>query len=307
MNILKVFLLAMFLALPAAAAERQATKQVIAKQPANAAAEVARHWSPTPFPEASDSLPPGYDGIEPKQFLALFMSKVAGIEKKNEYETSTEYERRISNKDAILNPITTSDLYAFKIDQLIYAYNADSKTYNLQPNSYGNHFEINSRYSSIFDNSTSDWFLVEASTLDSQQSQYSASNALGGQFIVTKTENIEFALAIRKSSAVFNNSLWSKPSWMDDTKVNDYHTLQKLVIPVSIEKARTLGPSSNICVLFVGRILDAKLITTQLRYEPKLKRLTDTIHNAFAIPFDLKKIVVYSKTTGEVLSTTVFR
>lgn len=61
----------------------------------------------------------------------MFKSKVDGL-KKGEFETSEEFSQRSANIDAILSPIKTSNLYAFKIHDIEgVKYNADIQTYNV--------------------------------------------------------------------------------------------------------------------------------------------------------------------------------
>lgn len=83
-------------------------------------------WEPT-----ADRLPPNYLGIDPVKFFKMFKSKVGNL-KKGEFETSKEFAKRTANKDLLLSPINTADLYAFRIADIHIDYNADAQTYLIE-------------------------------------------------------------------------------------------------------------------------------------------------------------------------------
>ena len=66
-------------------------------------------WVPTAFANDIERLPAGYQGLDPVKFLSMYKSKTSDL-KKGEFETSEEFVLRTANKDALLQPINTSDL-----------------------------------------------------------------------------------------------------------------------------------------------------------------------------------------------------
>lgn len=245
----------------------------------NPSNKIEKSWSPIPFSLNSEGLPAGFKGTDVKKFLALFTSKVTRL-KKGEFETSDDFLQRISDKDALLAPINTSDLYAFRVDDIDFVYDADAQMYKLSTS--GERYSCSE--TSLFEGSEG-WFTCKVTTAMHKRDKYLGSNAYGASTVIDRSRSIDYAIAISRST---------------------YMYLLGYVIPeslsVSVEKARSLK-NMNIAILFVGRVSDIKIINGDGKLvKPTIYEPTDLFIEEKAIPFELTKIIYYVVQTGEILN-----
>lgn len=237
-------------------------------------------WKPTAFVQKGERLPVGYTGIDPIKFYLMFKSKVDKI-KKGEFETSEEFAQRTANKDALLTPINTSNLYAFRIDNINTKYNADTQVFEID-------FHCGKEGSFLF-NDSGHWVTCTVAHFSSQTDIYTGSNAYGASVKVKRYRGKSFSLAISEDNSLLKTTL--------SFEYDNYH--DKLSIPLN--KARNLK-NTKVAVLFVGQVIDAKIEKARgLIIEPTINKPEDTFVTNEAIPFDLQKIIYYVIQTGEIL------
>lgn len=235
----------------------------------------------------------------------MFTSKVEGV-KKGEFETSEEFAKRTANKDDILAPINTSDLYAFRII-LQSKYDADTQAYTFD--------------GSCDETSDGVWVTCTVDNSTRENDTYIGSNAFGASVTVQRERGIDLALAFHYDNPIIKTVFSS---------IGDSNLAYQGKVFVPLEKARNIDKASNaipswlspkdvalfaeinqlyrtysgagISALFVGHIADAKIIERlALHIEPTINTPMDTIIIDKAIPFDVKEIIYYVDKTGEIL------
>ena len=85
---------------------------------------------PMPFSDDEGPLKAGYAGVDYKRLHSLISSKSRAIPKKGEFETSDEFAHRTADKDALLAPLSTRQLYAFQMQPIEVTYNADTQVFD---------------------------------------------------------------------------------------------------------------------------------------------------------------------------------
>jgi hypothetical protein len=237
-------------------------------------------WKPTPFALGIDHLPAGYTGLDPKKFFTLFKAKVHDLEK-GEFETSEEFEQRIADKENLLSPIKTSDLYAFRMSGSISKkYAADTQEYLLEG--------IQSCVAS--GKSTPNWVTCEIAEIIHDES-YIGSNSFGATTTVTRRRGTRLALAIQKDNSLLKSVLVGSDGYYD------YQDR----LSVTLEKARKLK-NEEFSVLFVGSISHTQIIEGKTAFgTPTIDDPIDVLITAEGIPFDLKAIIIYGSKTGEII------
>lgn len=299
MNRVAILLICLLTASTVLATEKpQKKKKLEGALVVSAPKTVAKPWEPTAFIQEGEHLPGDYTGLDPKKFLAMFKSKVEGL-RKGEFETSEEFAQRTTNQDALLAPINTSDLYAFRIDNINYTdninikYDADTQAYII-----GGSFGYSCEETYSFGKSK-DWVTCKVASVSRINDTYTGSNAYGASLPVERTRGGDFALAIPKGSPVLS-TVFSQDRYLKNT----YIYQDKLSVP--LEKARNLK-DMKIAVLFVGRVSEAKIVEGRgTRTKPKIDSPNDIFIMEEAVPFDLKKIFYYVIQTGEILGQRVF-
>jgi len=247
-------------------------------------------WKPEVFADKIDKLPANYEGVDKKQLYRMFKEKVASVIK-GEFETTSEFVKRTASKDALLAPINTSDLYAFK-KNMIFSYNADAQAYTI-----GGKYDWSCRSAAAYGNDK-DWFTCNKSAISQTEDTYVGSNAYGATFTVKRIRGNNVALAILKGT--LPSDLYSK-----DQRSNEYYNYQDL-LPVPLEKARTLK-DNKLSVLFIGQVTDARLVKGSDEIaSPTIDYPTDRYTTVEAIPFKLRKIIYYVYETGEILHQRAF-
>jgi len=107
--------------------------------------------------------------------------------KKGEFETSEELARRIANKDAVLAPINTSDLYAFRIGNINIKYDADTQAYIIGERSFGYQCKETLK---------KDWITCKVASISREHDTYDGSNAYGALIKIERERGYDFGLVI---------------------------------------------------------------------------------------------------------------
>jgi hypothetical protein len=255
-------------------------KQKKTKGTAVSAKKVVKPWEPTAFIQEGERLPVGYSGLDPKKFYAMFKSKTEGL-KKDEFETSEEFAKRTENKDALLAPINTSDLYAFQKGSTYIKYDADAQAYTIEAFCEETYYSTNI-------------LTCKMAELNREHDTYTGGNAYGASVIVRRTRGNDFALSILNDTPFFDAMFTS-------SKSNKFTHGYKDTFSIPSEKARNLK-DLTIGLLFIGRVTDAEIIVGRERLlKPEIDKPYDVEIDQLAVPFDVKKVVYYVIETGEVL------
>lgn len=277
-------------------------------QAVTAPIKVNKTWEPAAFVHPiAGNLPADYEGVDPIKFYETFKARVGNL-KKGEFETSAEFTQRTANQDALLDPINTSDLYAFQIPKdTSFKYDADTQTYKIGSEFSGGFYCNDTKWYK----SSEKWATCKIAEVSRKYDTYTGSNAYGASRTVKKTEGLDFALAIRAGSPALKSVFLQKYRYKYiDTKINleewEKRYTYKDQLHVPIEKARNFK-NMEMAILFVGRVCDAKII------EGNLDSSTATIDSPYstfireeAVPFDLKQIIYYVVQTGEIIGQITF-
>ena len=302
MKQLSLLLIGTLLASVAVAAEKSPKKKNAKDIPVAtvpAPKKVVKPWEPTAFDQDVDRLPPNYSGLDPVKFFEMFKSK-AGSLKKGEFETSEEFTQRTANKDALLAPINTTDVYAFRISDIPIKYDADAQIYVI-----GELFGYSCKKIPTF-GEFKDWVTCKVSPISRDNDTYVGSNAYGTSRTVERTWGSDFAVAIAKGSAVLSAAFTQERNlFKDDSLIkDDYWFRDRLSVP--LEKARDLK-DMKVAVLFVGRITDAQIVEGRGTFiKSKIDSPTNIRIMEVAVPFELKRLIYYVFQTGEVLGQRVY-
>lgn len=275
-----VFFLCFFAVMQAGASDKVQNK--IKKQSFLTSKSIVKTWSPMPFSQEKESLPANYLGVNPKLFLELFKSKVDGLEK-GEFETTDEFTKRLENKERLLAPINTQDLYAFRMDSIDFSYDADKKSYTAQNYSCEKTYSEDSDYRVICD----------VAEVYNFKDTYIGSNAFGASVTIHSSSTRTFGLSILNTNPVFV-SLFSNFEY-------------NYALSVPIERAKYLKENKmKIGMLFIGRINGTRVENFSSGMSPTRDFPFD-IHNLTeGVPFDIKQVIYYVIKTGEILEKKVF-
>ncbi|MFA7404924.1 MAG: hypothetical protein WC007_13095 [Pelobacteraceae bacterium] len=257
--------------------------------PSPVAEKKAEPWKPIAFDENVENLPPNYLGIDAKEFYKMFKAKLSSLEK-GEFETTEGFRKRTIDKEALIAPINTKDLYAFKIKRPSISYNADDNLYQISTN-------LEDRCRSTDDEDIG-WMTCVIFAVDRRQSSYVGSNAYGASVTISEIKGKDLSLAIHKNSSISNKLFKSEYSYGSDYIIST-------TLPIPIEKAKTIR--NGIDVLFVGRITDARIIKGAGKYhKPKFDFPNDIFISEEALPFEVKQVIYYVSNTGEILKKQSF-
>ncbi len=287
-----LLLIGTLLASVAVAAEKFPKKKTVDIPAATAQKTVVKPWEPTAFDLNVDRLSANYSGLDPVKFFELFKSKMGSL-KKGEFETTEEFMQRTANTDALLSPINTIDIYAFRMGGISVKYDADAQTYLI--GSQGGYLCQEAFLYGMF----KDWITCKVSPFSRDNDTYVGSNAYGASRTVERIRGRDFSLAITKSSIFLNAAFTQQRYIKEQISFQDR-------LPVPLEKARDLK-DMKIAVLFVGRITDAKIVEGRgTVVEPKIDSPNDIVIIEEAVPFELKKVIYFVFQTGEILGHRVY-
>lgn len=245
-----------------------------AAAPAPSPAPVVAEWKPTAFNATSPTFSPN----ERSKFFTEFKS-VVDKSAKGEFETTDAYKQRLANVDAVIQPFSTTDDYAFKPEYADLKYNADVQAYEPAYSIFcQKHWPIDKGVSCGM-----------GSVTDSTES-YSGQNAFGTRAEVTSERG-------RDLYFVFN------PADLKGKQFRDSNSEYRLPVtcPVPIEKARTLQ-GKHVLSAIVVRLRKPEIISGHSRFEdatvasPQAK-----YYESVGIPAIFKGSLCFVQETGEIL------
>jgi hypothetical protein len=290
MKCLSLFFICLLITSPVYAAEKSKTKN-----------NTKSNWNPVVYSENQGRLPKNYSGLDAKKFYTLLKAKVNNLEKR-EFETSEDYEKRTKDVNALLSPIKTTDLYAFKID-FDSEYNADSQAFSIKTWN-----PIESFCEALINRKEDKWVTCKVAAVDTERTKYRGTNAYGASIQISKNHITYLALAIPKESQFLNEKFTVKNDRREGTTIlgekgyrpiRTYEYQDELSIP--IEKAKSIK-NTKIAGLVVGYVTDAKIIKNLVdSRDPTFDYPIDKYLMYEAVPFEVKKIIYYVVQTGEIL------
>lgn len=241
-------------------------------------------WVPEVYDPTWTKLPPGYQGVDPVKVNQL-LNAMSFDAKKGEFETTEQFQARISDADANLAPLNRKSYYAFKIDSIASKYDADAQVFRVSQNVLDACKESER---------PKGWMVCQVKTVYRDNEGYEGSNAYGATRHIAKDHRTVFGVAIPLGGPALGLGTFN-------TNMLSGGAVYYANVPVPIEKAKSLK-ASKLGVLFIGNVQGGKQITvTNIRLEPKMDSLLDAFIYTSGVPFDMKKIVVYVVETGEIL------
>lgn len=266
MNHLALLLASLFITLTATAQEKP---RVPSGPPNTPLKNIAKPEFPQAFSIEGDRLPAHYEGLDRKRFFEIFKA-IKRVEK-GEFETSADFSKRKANIGALLHPISTTDLYAFRVTTFRATYDADTKSYISDYNCMSN--LLNPKNGPIF---------CPIDVVENSNDTYIGQNGFGATQSVHRSKAVFFNLAIKNKSPLLNKS-------------------GSRLVPVSMEKAVSLK-NHRLSLLLVGQVNGAQLLDAGSSYQQATRENPKEIHFlSQAVPFNLKKFIFYDYMTGEIL------
>lgn len=217
----------------------------------------------------------GYQGLDPFKFLTMYSSKLNIA--KGEFETTTDFQKRKSNTEALLAPILSKALYAFQLGNFSVKYDADTK-------SYASDYSCRVPYGQPM-------LICLLKVGDTQDAKYMAQNGYGAKVEVSQTSGIFMNLAIKDKNPLFK----SNPKWASDVRFID------LKMPVSVDSVQSMR-GDKLSMIVIGNVGGTGVLTDGSAYkEPTREDPREISFAVKSIPFTLKKVIFYNETTGEIL------
>lgn len=239
-----------------------------------AGASVVQKWKPVPFDATLTR-------FVPNQRARFFSEFKAAVDKsaKGEFETTKDYQKRMSDIDAVLRPFSTKQRYALSPEYSGMTYNADLQAYeSAYPSTCQKDWPIDSGVS------------CGMGSITDTAENYSGQNAFGARAQVTSERG-------RDLYFVFAPAELKGKQFRDS---NDGYQLP-LSCPFPIEKAKALQGNHIIAAIVVG-LSKPEVLSGHLRYEeatiasPRAKAF-----DPVGIPATLENSLCYVQETGEIL------
>tara|TARA_B100000378_G_scaffold239676_1_gene207640 strand:+ start:5543 stop:6322 length:780 start_codon:yes stop_codon:yes gene_type:complete len=238
-------------------------------------------WRPTPF---TGAIPAGYSGENADQFLRVLLA--APKVKKDEFETTADFEARSAKAIPQISPIDPGAAYAFRLP-VSATYDADSQSYKIDTQ-YGCG---PSGYAFMGDSPILCTILERVE----RQGSYNASNAFGANANVTKVLNTKISITLPKA-VLSRRDLFRKVGIGLD---NSYTLDHRIYIPIN--KAAAFR-GKNIQAIFVGSIVSANVVIGRgMHAGPSVGSPYEITGREIGLPFAPSKVLFYVVETGEIL------
>ena len=234
---------------------------------------------PKAFIEKTNRLPANYKGFDTKELIEMLQSRIRNL-KKDEYETTDEYSRRMKKQDDEF-PLNTTDLYAFRISQNpSFKYDADSQMFR----------STTYKCNNLLTRGGADIRFCDIDLIIRHHYETTSQNIFGVTTTKRQFHDNFLSLAIDVESSLFEFP----------TATSEVHSKGKpnLDFHVPLEEARSLK-NSTIAVLFVGRVTENYIIEDYGRSNAINEKPFDMID--LALPFDVVSLIFYVAQTGEIL------
>lgn len=205
---------------------------------------------------------------------------------KGEFETTQEYELRVREPSSLPPPLTRAHEYPFRIEafELTHRLRYDADTEQFGTGQFGKTC-LDANKSPELEHA---YVVCDVSDLESQEGGYVGSNAYGASREVRRLREHRFGLAILKEDPFSSQFLKGYQGFQD-------HFF------VPRDRAR-LSESKRVGVLFVGRLMDARLIAGQSTIiTPTVSNPSDFRVTRTAVRFTPTRVVYYVIETGDIL------
>lgn len=241
-------------------------------------------WKPAPY---TGAIQPGYKGEDGFRVFEIFARNPAN-QKKDDFETTAQFDNRTSDLKAMIAPIDPDEPYAFKLGTTAH-YDADKQVFT-----FGYKDAYNCGLASLqkLDAQT---VLCRIAEHTIPSDSYIGENAFGAARQVTKIRGTRVSLTFPRE-IVERRGLFERVD-----SIGNYSLVHDVSVP--IEKAALLR-GKDLDVLLVGHFVDSKLVSGSGSYAtPTISDPLDISMGEMALPFKPKAIVFYVVETGEILET----
>jgi len=225
-------------------------------------------------------------------YHALLSSPV--LKEKSEFETTADYQKRISETSKIIlggnKSIANDFIFVYRPKSDSYEmreasqYDADKQVLNvnikMHPVSATNPFN-NSK--------TKNYFAVRSKDIAfDAESEYQASNAYGAVRTVTKNGGTNYSIA-------FNN-------------YDDFKELKKRVypavinVPISLSSDKAMAVKNNLAFLYFGKLVSPFYTINTLNVKPTISRPKETHLRDLILTADVSEVWIFNNLTGEILA-----
>lgn len=244
------------------------------------------------FTDNATTLTPNFKGTNPISFLRVAEDKFKLVER-GEFDTDADVLARKRELMANMAPLRSDANYAFRMDllsssNLNFKYDTSVMAFK-PPSSYGLLCgSEQKRYGSPEYDAPSKYNVCSVIDVEANESTYVGSNAYGASREIFRRREKEFALAIPKSNELFQRFQ------------RRFNSMEE-VIAIPVDKAKSIG-SNNIGTIFVGNIVSPEIVEGEsVAIRPTIDNPNDFRLMRMAVPFNLKKVVYFVKSTGEII------
>jgi hypothetical protein len=229
-------------------------------------------YSTIPFDTTVAKLPKYYLGHDIEKIYSIFFERNASTLTKDEFETSQQYQERLSVQSSkpIVGSLNINSVFAFKLDECLSKYDADLNFFAL----------------------SFDYFLSENNVKIKHDihdlGSYWGTNAFGASIKVDKSESIIHAIFI-------HNNVFVK-------RINEAPSPQS-----NFECTLSIGPEiaklikSSIQALIICKLVEPYISNEIVRSKPKFDYPYDSNFNNNYLHADVIGIIFYNYSSGEVL------
>jgi len=238
--------------------------------------------------------------------LNKLINKSKNVFEKTEYETTDRYNKRIDSlkKRSLVDIMTLESEFAFRVPKLETKYDADTESLTIQvPASPYIKYIYNDNIDVDYSSSTIDGFVIRES-----KSYPLGMNSYGAKVRISKTEYEVCKLAIKNyfdtdkfiitshiDSAVTNVKLMDRPN---SGLITNNGLIYKLS-NISANKAKKITKTGSIILLY--ELTSPYLTVTRSVTDATVSNPTEDINTYHNIIVNIKGILYFDKTTGEIL------
>lgn len=292
-----LLLAAAILSTPSAAAEKSIKKGFEKKSTASSEpttttlAPIEKLWEPLAFNPQAEHLGVNYRGLDIKNFYALMQSKVDKL-KKGEFETTEEHRKRTEETEALMAPLTSKALYAFRVDMQPFSYNADKQRY------YAKNDRAYKCLGLASNEDKAERISCTIDAIDVKNDFYVGENVFGATRTVLRSRGSYLGVAVTADKLI-TSGFFSKNAGnprLYQSRV-EYFFDGSFFVP--LDKAREIK-EKKIGMLFVGSINEPKIFSGENTFIRESSM--DIVTTTKVVPFELAQILFYVEQTGEILT-----
>lgn len=227
-------------------------------------------FAPKPFDPNLEALPSLYGGVTGTNFFDLLLEKVDAA-RKDQFETTAQYQARIADADTIIAPLSTRSEYLFLLKNAYTTYDADRGSYGTDR------------------------------SCDAMYGDEGGNRGLACSVDQTLRSGGLYGYQLRDISVLMDRA-HARAAGLKKGPYSSYH--QTYRCPASPEKARSLK-DADVVIALVGRIksIDLYRETTSFENWDTPAGRQDVGVEFIGIPFLPTRWVCYARKTGEILHT----